>query len=260
VQSLRPEGLRQLGRVHSPHEGAQAIESALAAGLDTTADLIVGWPGQTPRGAFEEAGELAALGVGHLSIYALTIEPDTPWVSLMRRGQRMSVDNEAQTDALVAVDERLRTAGFDHYEVASYARPGAMAVHNQKYWTGGDVIGLGPSATSTVHARADGYTTTRRRANPTGFSSWSADPQVVTFDHLEGDAAAAEALWLGLRLLRGVDTEAFLVRFPRLSRRWIESRVAREVTKANLVWSGTRLHMRSDRWLWHDAVGVSILG
>lgn len=259
VQSLTAAGLRALGRVHTGAQARACVQDCVARGLRTSADLIVGWPGHDAATLADELRELVALGVEHLSIYALTIESDTPWPKLVRRGLRVMPDDDTQAELLLAAERQLLAAGFVHYEVASYARPGSVetgseAVHNAKYWRFCDVIGLGPSAASVRHVQG----AVERRTNPRGISAWLSN--APEYERLEGERAAAEALWLGLRRLGGMDVDAYLGRFF-VDRPWLERRIARQLALGNLCWSadGSRLAVAPDRWLWHDSIAIDLL-
>ncbi|KIG12440.1 putative radical SAM family enzyme [Enhygromyxa salina] len=255
IQSLTPEGLRQLGRAHTRGQALACIERCVARGLRTSADLIVGWPGQTPAQLEQDLGELVDAGVEHLSIYGLTIEPDTPWPKLVRRGLRVLPNEDQQADLLLLVERGLLDRGFVHYEVASYARPGAEAIHNGKYWGWADVIGLGPSAASVWHV--DGAV--ERQVNARGLGNWL-DGEGPARERLEREQAAAEGLWLGLRRLTGLDVDRFCQVFA-VETTWVEARVKRQVELGNLVWEQGRRRLRvgDGRWLWHDSIAVELL-
>jgi len=257
IQTLDPQALAQLGRVHTARIALEAVTAALGRGLRVTADLIVGWPGQTQDSLRADIAGLLGAGVGHVSIYALTIEDSTPWVKLVRRGLRVLPDGDVQGDMLELSEQALLAAGLEHYEIASYAKPGQEARHNLLYWTWEDYVGLGPSAASATFT-ADGVV---RRSNPRGLAAWGSggDPQI---DALGPEEAAQEGLWIGLRLLRGIEVDTFLRAFPGVDRRWIERRVELPLRRGNVEWTGEgrvlRVHPR--RWLWHDTVGEAILG
>jgi oxygen-independent coproporphyrinogen-3 oxidase len=255
VQSLDAEGLRQLGRAHGPAEALAAVRACVERGLRTSADVIVGWPGHDGALLERELDELIAAGVEHLSIYALTIEPDTPWPKLVRRGLRVLPDEDLQGDLLALAERHLLARGFIHYEVASYARPGAEAIHNGKYWRWVDVVGLGPSAAS-VHIDQG---VVERRINARGLGAWLAG-EAPERERLVGARAAAEGLWLGLRRLRGLDVTRFLDRFG-VDRSWLEARVRRQLELGNLCFSrdGELLSVAEGRWLWHDGIAVDLL-
>ena len=254
VQSLEQRGLVQLGRAHTPASALDAIARAARAGLRVGADLIVGWPGQDPTAVARDVDALVDAGIEHVSIYALTIEPGTPWPKLVARGARAMPDPDAQADALLQAEAALTLRGFHHYEVASYARTeSARSQHNLGYWTGRDYVGLGPSAAS-ARAHAGG---TARRTNPRGLTAWLAAPPEEEI--LDPERAAAEGLWLGLRVLTGMSISAFVARFPAASREWIEAHTAKHRELGNLVLEDDTLRVAPDRWLHHDAIASDLL-
>ena len=257
VQTLETVGLAALGRAHDAATATAALAAALAVGLEVSADLIVGWPGQTHEGLGEDVRQLVDLGVRHVSVYALTIETGTPWETLVRRGKRRLPDPDHQADMLLAAEAALTAAGLEHYEVASYAAPGRRARHNLGYWTWQDYLGLGPSAHSAVYA-ADGSVT--RRGNLRGLPAWRADPGTpAEIDPQDRLAAAAEGLWTGLRHLPGLELAAYLARFPAVDRAWIDGRTRKQVARGNLEYSATHLRVAAGRWLWHDAIAADLL-
>jgi len=258
VQTFEHTGLHVLGRKHTAVAAQRAVERARARGLAVSIDLIVGWPGQSRAALERDLAWLDALGVRHVSVYALTIEPGTPWEALVRRGRRSVPDPDAQADALELVAERL--AAWEHYEVASYARDGQRARHNLGYWRWADYVGLGPSAAS---ARFEGGRVHRRTAIR-GLADWLADPLAGEEEVLTGTRAAAEGLWTGLRCLEGVDLgpgSAFWTTFPAVDRAWVVARTADHVARGNLEWvaDGAVLRVRPERWMWHDEVAAALL-
>ena len=257
VQTLDPAGLQALGRVHAPRTALQALAAALAADLAVSADLIVGWPGQSPASLADDVARLVDAGVRHVSVYALTVESGTPWETLVRRGKRRLPDPDHQADMLIASEAALTAAGLEHYEVASYAAPGQRALHNLGYWTWQDYLGLGPSAHSAVYA-GDG--SVRRRGNLRGLPAWTAGPGEAAEHDPQGPvAAASEGLWTGLRHLPGLKIADFLARFPAVDRAWIAARTRRQVARGNLELGEDLLRVAPGRWLWHDAIAADLL-
>lgn len=259
TQSLDPEGLKMLGRVHTPQQALGSIATAVRAGLRASADLIVGWPGQTAAGVAADVRGLVAAGAEHVSVYALTIEAGTPWQTLVRRGKRRLPDSEHQAEMLAAAEAALTGAGLFHYEVASYARAGAEARHNLLYWTWQDYLGLGPSAHSARYLEGGSVI---RRGNVRGVGAWLAAPgSAGEAEQLEPVAAAIEGLWTGLRNLRGFAVEGYLRRFPAVSREWLEGRVRRQIERGNLRWAedGGVLQIAPGRWYWHDTIAADLL-
>ncbi len=258
VQTLDPKGLAQLGRVHSAEQATRAIVQARRRGLRVSADLIVGWPGQSADSLRSDVERLVAAGVAHVSVYALTIEAATPWPKLVRRGLRVVPDVDDQAEMLELSERALVAAGLRHYEVASYAATGEEARHNLLYWTWSRYVGLGPSAASAEFLPEGGVI---RRSNAGGIDLWSAGA-APSIERLDPEEAAREGLWVGLRVLDGIDVEDFLRAFPAVDRGWIERRIERPRKLGNVEWieRGRGLRVCSGRWLWHDSVGSAILG
>ncbi|MEX1367549.1 MAG: radical SAM protein, partial [Nannocystaceae bacterium] len=112
VQSLGADALAQLGRVHRATQARAALRAAVARGLRVTADLIVGWPGQSEAALRSDVQGLLETGVEHVSVYALTIEEGTPWDRLARRGRRQLPDSDVQAQRLQQASELLQAAGL----------------------------------------------------------------------------------------------------------------------------------------------------
>lgn len=257
AQTLDRRGLVQLGRRHDAAASVAAVRDAAAADLAVSTDLIVGWPGQTTAGVDRDLDALYAAGAEHLSIYALTIEADTPWPGLVARGLRQMPDDEHQARLLSHVEARCAQWGWLHYEVASYAAATPLrSRHNLGYWTGVDYLGLGPSAASACFSSEGAV---QRRTNVRGFAPWCeraahADSETLTPEH-----TAAEGLWLGLRVLSGMSIAAFLGRFSGLDRAWLDARIEPSVRRGDLVVDGDRLAIAPGRWLMHDAIAAAVL-
>jgi oxygen-independent coproporphyrinogen-3 oxidase len=139
-----------------------------------------------------------------VSIYNLTVEERTAFSALAKRGLLHVPDNSVAAEMYERVMARLATAGLQHYEISSYARPGRRAVHNTLYWTGGEYLGLGCSAHSL---RRDGGAGVRF-AVVRNVDEYLKEPRLVQEERLEPAALEREAVWLGLRLLDGVDRAA----------------------------------------------------
>jgi len=195
LQSTQHAVLRFLGRVHDGAQGMQALTWALASGLRVNADVITAVPGQD---AAEDLRRVADSGVGHMSVYSLTIEPDTPFA---RRGVR--VDPEREADDFEATAPLLSRYGLERYEVSNYARPGEEARHNVAGWRGAHYLGLGPSASS--YLPEGGPFGTRLRNPPMRAWLEGAPPER---DVLDAEGVLLERLLTGLRTREGVDLGA----------------------------------------------------
>ena len=152
AQSFDDARLSALGRIHGSADIARAVDELRAAGIDNfNVDLMYALPGQDLQGALDDLERAIALAPTHLSHYQLTLEPETPFAKRPPTGLpdddlAWSMQNECQA--------RLAAAGYEHYEVSAYARPGRRCRHNLLYWEFGDYLGIGAGAHGKV-TRAD---------------------------------------------------------------------------------------------------------
>jgi oxygen-independent coproporphyrinogen-3 oxidase len=149
VQSFHEPELRQLERIHDAQEVEDAYRWAREAGFtNINLDLIYGLAGQTMAGWQTNLERALELGPEHLSLYALTLEEGTPLTRDVERGRSAGPDLDLQADMFEWSRERMTQAGFRHYEVSNWARPGRECRHNLTYWHNGDWLGLGAGAHS----------------------------------------------------------------------------------------------------------------
>lgn len=216
TQSLRAEALAFLGRLHDPAGAARALDAAQAiAGVRVSTDLIFGLPGQSPEDAREQARALARRGLGHLSCYALTIEPGTRFGELARAGRLPLADEGQVADAFLAIHEALGAEGFGHYEISNYARPGQEARHNVATWRGEEYLGLGCAAVGFVRTGDPTDRTVRGRrwrnqSDPATYIEKSIAGHEPSLSHetLDAQTLLRERIMLGLRTAEGVDLDA----------------------------------------------------
>lgn len=213
VQSFDDTVLKSLGRNHTGAQARSVIRDASRAGLRLSIDLIVGTPHEEAHRLENDLAVVEAEGIGHVSAYLLTIEPDTPWEKMIAKGQRSDVDHDAQADALESVHASLTAKGLRQYEISSYAVPGEESVHNRLYWGKGHYLGVGPSAhslTVTTDGRA------LRRENAASVDAYfRALPSAISFGVEEVDRGDAfrEAVAFGLRdLVAGISLDALVAR------------------------------------------------
>jgi oxygen-independent coproporphyrinogen-3 oxidase len=211
VQSFDPRELHRLGRRHTPQDVAAVAARARAAGIDNLSiDLMFGVPGQTEASWRDSLDRALDLGIDHLSTYGLTIEAGTPYARWYARdpGAFFDADREAGLYALAI--ERAAQAGFEHYEISNFARPGHRCEHNANYWRNGSYIGLGVGAASYL----DGVRSTHTRDLETYCAAALAGSEIPgECEKLLGDERTGEATMLALRTLEGVDTREFRERY-----------------------------------------------
>ena len=214
VQSLRDDGLVFLGREHSAGEAVDALRQAERHFRRLSIDLIYARKDQTMRSWTDEIHQALDLGITHMSVYQLTIEPGTVFFTRARRGEVLTMDDDHAADLFETTERIMEEAGLPAYEISNHARPGEECRHNLTYWRAGEWIGVGPGA----HGRLDRDGGRRGLATRRSPASWL--EQVETSGHgietiSEEDAgdAVAEALMMGLRLSEGVNLAALSHRF-----------------------------------------------
>lgn len=149
IQSFFEEDLRWMNRAHNAEQAKHCIELAQTAGFyNLTIDLIYGTPGLTNERWKQNIETALTLGIPHLSCYALTVEPNTALDVMVRKGTKEEVDANHQATHFHILTETLQNAGFEHYEISNFAKPGFRSKHNSSYWQGKPYLGLGPSAHS----------------------------------------------------------------------------------------------------------------
>jgi oxygen-independent coproporphyrinogen-3 oxidase len=145
---MQTEFLKNLGRAHSREQAFTALETVFAAGFDNVSvDLLCGIPGQSLEHLNESMTLLTQFPITHLSCYLLTLPPHHRMYSALP-------DEDTQLSHLLYIDEWMTQAGFDHYEISNFAKPGRKAQHNLRYWNSQSYLGLGPSAHSFDSVRS----------------------------------------------------------------------------------------------------------
>lgn len=150
VQSLNASELKAIGRIHSAEQAMLAVAQAKAAGFSTSCDVMCGLPGQTLDTFAETLRSLVTLNPDHVSVYPLQLEEGTPLARMEEAGEMEVPDEDFQAQCMDLAAEVLKEAGYERYEVASYAKPGHRCRHNIAYWTGKPYLGLGRSAASML--------------------------------------------------------------------------------------------------------------
>jgi oxygen-independent coproporphyrinogen-3 oxidase len=147
VQSFRPETLADLGRIHSVEDVRAAYRDARKAGFSSVGiDLIFGNPGQSEAEWQEDLDRAVTFLPDHVSAYALAPEPGTPIQGEIADGEIALPDDDTVARMYAGTRETLRSAGYRHYEISNFSRPGKECRHNLKYWRRDGYLGLGPSA------------------------------------------------------------------------------------------------------------------
>jgi oxygen-independent coproporphyrinogen-3 oxidase len=222
MQSIQPAELRMYARQHGAKATGVAVTAARRAGFDNISlDLIYGAPYQTLRDWASTVEAALALVPDHASLYALQLEPGTPLAAQVDQGRLPRPDDDLAADMYELADGLLSAAGFEQYEISSFAKPGRECTHNRQYWVHADYLGLGAGAHGfardtryVVTARPQTYI--ERLTGPTRgpIASYPLSPAAETHELINAREAMDETMITGLRLLNeGVTRAAFERRF-----------------------------------------------
>jgi oxygen-independent coproporphyrinogen-3 oxidase len=149
IQSFFTEDLDWMNRAHNEQQAIQAVEDSKKAGFDNfSLDLIYGSPGLTDEKWDFNLQKAISMDPAHISCYALTVEPKTALYNMIKTKKSVAVDPDKQAGQFLTGIRKLEAAGFEHYEISSFARPGKRSRHNSSYWQSRKYLGLGPSAHS----------------------------------------------------------------------------------------------------------------
>ena len=220
VQSFDGEELQFLGRIHSGREAIQAFELARKVGFENiNLDFMFGLPGQKPRTWVQTLRQAIELGPEHISLYSLTVEPDTPLAAWVARGQVSEPDPDLAADLYELACEHLSDAGYHQYEISNWARgpigedglPRFACQHNLVYWRNGVYLGFGPGA----HSSDAGQRWSILGAVDAYIQAIAANASPLDFqEDIPRALEMGETMMLGLRLVEvGVDRSAFRQRF-----------------------------------------------
>ena len=216
VQSLDNQALAFLGRAHSAQDALAAVQLARSIFPRVSFDLIYARPGQTLASWENELRQALAVGLDHLSLYQLTIEPGTQFATLHARAAFALPDDDLAADLYDLTGTIAAEYGLSAYEISNYAKHSAQSRHNLAYWRYQDYAGIGPGAHGRI-SLGDRLLATRRHRAP---EAWAALVQrdghgSVEETAIPADERAREALLMGLRLTEGIDAPAFSARTGR---------------------------------------------
>lgn len=249
VQSFDDRVLSWMHRVHDAEAAVRAVDLLRIGGIESLSlDLIFAAPATLERDWSDDVTRLLALDPDHVSLYGLTIEPHTPLGRWHSRGEVEEAPEELYERQFLESHERLRAAGFEHYEVSNFALPGRRARHNSAYWQNVPYLGVGPSA--------HGFDGSERRWNHAALAAWESslaagrDPREGG-ETLTGPNREAELVYLGLRTIDGLvlqeGEEARVATWRRQG--WIES-----VDET----AGSRIRCTASGWLRLDALAADL--
>lgn len=210
IQSFSDEDLKYMNRAHNAMQAYDAVRLAQDKGFDNISiDLIYGIPTLSEE-QWEKNMETAfTLGVKHLSCYSLTVEPRTALAKLIRDHKIQEVDEEMSAIHFAMLMDRAAWAGFEHYEISNFAKPGNYSKHNTSYWSGEPYLGIGPSAHS--------YNKVSRQWNISNNPQYirSIDENIVPFERedISNEEKFNEYVLTSLRTIWGISLRKLFLEF-----------------------------------------------
>ena len=248
AQTFHAPTLAWMGRLHGPEGPARAVAAARDAGIgNVSVDLIFGVPARLERDWGADLFQALLLEPEHVSLYGLTAEAGAPLGRWVREGREALADDDRYADEYLLAHARLTAAGFAHYEVSNFGRPGLRSRHNFAYWTGAPYAALGPGA----HA----YHPPLRRWNVRGWDDYRdavAAGRLPTEDEetVDEETGGLERAWLLLRTDQGWPMRDAGDAVRRLAAGWEARGLARE--------ADGRLRLTAEGWLLLDALAVDM--
>lgn len=213
IQSFSEADLRFMNRAHNAIEARTCIEYAQDGGFDNLSiDLIYGSPSTTDDQWARNIELALEYDIPHLSCYALTVEPKTALDHFVKKGKVPPIDEERAAGQFEYLMVGLRTAGYEHYEISNFARPGWRAKHNSSYWQGKPYLGIGPAAHSFDGERTRSWNVANNARYMSGIGLWKTSPQeippdLIEFEVLTNDQRYNEYVMTALRTSWGLDLD-----------------------------------------------------
>ena len=253
VQAMNDADLKALGRLHTAAEAMAAVATAAAIFERSSFDLIYARPGQSPAAWAAELEEAIDRAAEHLSLYQLTIEPDTIFEKLHRAGKLKTPDPDTARALWDVTQEVTAKRGLPAYEISNHARPGAESRHNLVYWRYHDYAGIGPGA----HGRLTTAEGRRAQSTEPHPEMWLTVVEgeghgLVADEELSAEEQGDEFLLMGLRLREGIDPQ----RFSRLAGHPLDRERVSSLTTDGMIerQPGGRLRVTREGWPLLDAV------
>ncbi len=248
IQTFHEPALRWMGRLHGARGARDAVATARRAGFDNlSVDLIFGLPRHLGRDWRGDLEAVLSLEVEHVSLYGLSVEAGTPLGRAVAEGRERLPEEEGYAEEYMLAAEVLAAAGYEHYEVSNFARPGRASRHNRAYWTGVPYLGLGNGAHSfappvrywNVRAWEAYEARVRRGIRPEEGRETLGPAQ-----------RRLERIWLGLRTADGLPLEELAPGQRRRADGWVDRGWA--------TLEGARLRLTPRGWLLLDRLAVEL--
>ena len=257
IQSFKAKDLQWMNRVHNTKQALDCITLAKDAGFNNfSADLIYGTPGLTDEEWKMNVHRLIDLGAPHIACYALTVEPGTALQKMISLKKKTGVNTDQQARQFLLLMKWMKAAGYEHYEISNFAKPGFRSRHNSGYWQGKKYIGIGPSAHSY-----DGAIRKWNIAN-NAFYIGSIKKNIIPFEEEKLTAVQRlnEYIMTSLRTMEGLDLERVEKDFSSVESNTIRNSVKSYCENKWLVVDDKKLVLTDEGKLFADGIASRLFG
>ncbi len=255
IQSFVERDLVWMNRAHNANQALECIRLAREIGFNNfSIDLIFGTPGLSNEEWERNVQTVIDLKVPHISSYALTVEPKTALQKMIVLKKKEDVNNDLQAAQYLMLMSMLRNAGYEHYEISNFAKPGFRSRHNSSYWQGETYIGIGPSAHSY-----DGKMRMWNKANnPIYIKSIKEGTLPFETEILTQTQKLDEYIMTSLRTIEGTDLQFIENNFSKEERKRIENVISQNVEKTHFFINNEKVILTDEGKLFADAIAVKL--
>jgi len=255
IQSFQQKDLEWMNRIHNATQALESILLAKKAGFNNfSVDLIYGTPGLSDEEWKMNVEQVINLDIPHIACYALTVEPKTALQKMIHLKKKVDIDTDQQASQFLLLIKWMKEAGYEHYEISNFAKPGYRSRHNSSYWQGRKYIGIGPSAHS--------YNGKSRRWNIANNTLYiqSIKNNVIPFEEekLTNVERLNEYIMTSLRTIEGLNLKVIETNFSIKERKRIEDAAIDYTNKKMMVYNNEKLILTDEGKLFADGIAADL--
>ncbi len=255
IQSFQQKDLEWMNRVHNTAQALDSVILTKKSGFNNfSVDLIYGTPGLKDEEWKMNVEQAINLGAPHIACYALTVEPKTALQKMIHLKKKVDIDTDQQARQFLLLMKWMKEAGYEHYEISNFAKPGYRSRHNSSYWQGKKYIGIGPSAHS--------YDGESRRWNIANNALYiqSIKNNIIPFEEekLTNVERLNEYIMTSLRTIEGLDLKVIEINFSMKERKKIEDAVVNYISKKMIVYNREKLLLTDEGKLFADGISADL--
>ncbi len=255
IQSFQQKDLEWMNRVHNTKQALESILLTKKSGFNNfSVDLIYGTPGLTDEEWKMNVEQVINLGAPHIACYALTVEPKTALHKMIHLKKKVDIDTDQQARQFLLLMKWMKEAGYEHYEISNFAKPGFGSKHNSSYWQGKTYIGIGPSAHSY-----DGKSRRWNIANNVLYLQ-SIKNNIIPFEEekLTNVERLNEYIMTSLRTIEGLDLKIIENNFSIKERNRIQDYVVDYINKKMMIYNNEKLILTDEGKLFADGIAADL--